>query len=265
MSIDGVRSRMSEIVTLQQGVAAKPQAMFSAILQEKLGITSLHAESTATETAAVDAGTASGTVTEDATTDSSHSHLYETTGKYCIYCGEPEYTYSNTGSLYANTSGTGSYSAMGLGSYGTSLPTINNIESAMQYMEYVQEASQKYGMPVNLILGIMKAESNFDNGCVSSAGASGLMQLMPETAEEVGVTDRFDPQQNILGSVEYITKLVDRYNGDVKLALAAYNTGPGKIARYGVTSSDSAEYYANVPQSIRDYADRVLNYAGYTL
>jgi len=257
---------MSEISSLQQSIATKPQAMFSAILQEKLGVTSLHGDGgTVAAEGEADPGTVSGTVTETTPINSSYSNLNETTGRYCVYCGEPEYTYSNSSSLYSNTNGYGGYSSLGLGTYGTSLPAIDGIEKAMPYMQYVQEASQTYGMPVNLILGIMKAESSFNNECVSSAGAKGLMQLMPETAAEVGVTDVFDPRQNILGSVEYITKLVNKYNGDVKLALAAYNTGPGKIARYGVTSSNSADYLEKVPQSIRDYADRVLNYAGYQI
>ncbi len=165
----------------------------------------------------------------------------------------------------------GGYGATG--AYGTNVTYGNmtatssglssrDLEKAAPYMQYVNEASQRYGMPVNLILGIMKAESDFDNSCVSYAGAKGLMQLMPETAAEVGVTDEFDPRQNILGSVEYVTKLINKYGGDVRLALAAYNTGPGKIARRGVISSTSAEYLT-VPQSIRDYAERVLKYAGY--
>lgn len=168
----------------------------------------------------------------------------------------------------AAAGGYGANTAYGAsGTYGNMTATSSglsarDLEKASPYMQYVNEASQRYGMPVNLILGIMKAESDFNNSCVSYAGAKGLMQLMPETAAEVGVTDEFDSRQNILGSVEYVTKLINKYGGDVRLALAAYNTGPGKIARRGVTSSTSAEYLT-VPQSIRDYAERVLKYAGY--
>ena len=87
------------------------------------------------------------------------------------------------------------------------------------------------------------------------------MQIMPENAREFGVTDVYDARQNIFCGVDEVARLIDKYDGDVKLALAAYNTGPGNIAKRGVTSSNSPEYLT-VPQSIRDYAERVLGYAG---
>lgn len=84
---------------------------------------------------------------------------------------------------------------------------------------------------------------------------------MPVNAEEYGVTDVYDPRQNIFCGVDEIARHLKTYNGDLKLALAAYNTGPGNVAKRNVTSSDSAEYLS-IPQSVRDYADRVLRYAG---
>lgn len=96
-----------------------------------------------------------------------------------------------------------------------------------------QEAAEKYNVPVNLLKAIGKAESNFDPNVVSSAGACGVMQLMPGTAKYLGVTDSFDPEQNIMGGSKYISEMLNKYDGDVKLALAAYNAGSGNVAKYG--------------------------------
>lgn len=96
-----------------------------------------------------------------------------------------------------------------------------------------QEASEKFNVPVNLLKAIGKAESNFDPNVVSSAGACGVMQLMPGTAKYLGVTDSFDPEQNIMGGAKYISEMLNKYDGDVKLALAAYNAGSGNVAKYG--------------------------------
>ena len=94
-------------------------------------------------------------------------------------------------------------------------------------------AAQKYNVSVNLLKAIGKAESGFDPNAVSRSGAQGVMQLMPKTAESLGVTDSFDPEQNIMGGSKYISQLLDRYDGDVNLALAAYNAGMGNVAKYG--------------------------------
>lgn len=136
------------------------------------------------------------------------------------------------------------------------------IEQAQPYMDLIQNASAKYNIPVNLILGVIKSESDFNNNCVSYAGAKGLMQLMPENCIEDGVTDVFDPAQNIDAGTAEISRFISKYNGDLKLALAAYNTGPGNLSKRNVTSSMGAEYQT-VPQIVREYVDRVLRYAGY--
>lgn len=133
-------------------------------------------------------------------------------------------------------------------------------EKAAAYSDIIDSASQKYGVDSSLIKGIIQAESSFNERSLSSAGAQGLMQLMPGTAATVGVTDSYDPAQNIDGGTNYISQMIDRYNGDVKLALVAYNCGPGRVAQDGVTSSSDANY-ANLPKAARDYADKVLAYA----
>lgn len=99
--------------------------------------------------------------------------------------------------------------------------------------EIFERASKKYNVPVSLLKAIGKAESDFNPNAVSKAGAQGIMQLMPGTAKDLGVTDSFDPEQNIMGGSKYIADLLKRYNGDTKLALAAYNAGMGNVKKYG--------------------------------
>ena len=101
------------------------------------------------------------------------------------------------------------------------------------YRRMVKEAARKYGVDESLILAVMQTESDFNPTCVSSAGAMGLMQLMPGNVEEYGISDAFDPAQNIDAGVRHLRDMLQRYNGDVELALAGYNAGPGNVAKYG--------------------------------
>lgn len=96
-----------------------------------------------------------------------------------------------------------------------------------------EEAASTYGISVDLLKAVAKAESNFNPDAVSHAGAMGVMQLMPGTASSLGVTDPFDARQNIMGGAKYLKSNLDKYNGDVSLALAAYNAGPGSVQKYG--------------------------------
>ncbi|MDF2473110.1 MAG: hypothetical protein K0R21_892 [Anaerocolumna sp.] len=96
-----------------------------------------------------------------------------------------------------------------------------------------EQAAKEYNVPVNLLKAIGKAESNFDPNAVSRCGAQGVMQLMPATAAELGVTDSFDAEQNIMGGAKYISQLLKKYDGNTSLALAAYNAGSGNVAKYG--------------------------------
>ncbi len=96
----------------------------------------------------------------------------------------------------------------------------------------VQTSSAKYGVEEELVYAIIKAESGFDPNATSHAGAQGLMQLMPATAKSLGVTDPYNIQQNVDGGTKYISQMLDMFDGDMTLALAAYNAGPGNVRKY---------------------------------
>lgn len=96
-----------------------------------------------------------------------------------------------------------------------------------------EEAAQTYHVPKSLIKAIAKTESDFNPNATSKAGAQGIMQLMPATARELGVEDSYDPYQNIMGGTKYISQMLEQYDGDVTLALAAYNAGSNNVAKYG--------------------------------
>lgn len=97
----------------------------------------------------------------------------------------------------------------------------------------VLEASITYDVPKELIWAVIAAESNFDPRAESHVGAIGLMQLMPTTAEYMKVSDPWDAKQNVFGGTKYLRYLLDKFRGDVKLAVAAYNAGPGAVRRHG--------------------------------
>lgn len=99
--------------------------------------------------------------------------------------------------------------------------------------DIVSKTSKAYGIDPDLIMAVMKVESNYNPQLVSPKGAMGLMQLMPGTADEMGVSDPFDVEENITGGVKYLRYLSEKYKGNLELILAAYNAGPAVVDRYG--------------------------------
>ena len=121
-----------------------------------------------------------------------------------------------------------------------------------RYDKIISQAAQKHGVDSSLVKAVIRAESDFDKHAISSKGAQGLMQLMPETAKELEVEDSFDPVENIHAGVRYLKRQLRNFQNDVSLALAAYNAGENAVRRYG----------HRVPpyQETRTFVDRVLRY-----
>jgi soluble lytic murein transglycosylase-like protein len=120
-----------------------------------------------------------------------------------------------------------------------------------EFEHLIKSSSEKYGVNPSLVKAVIHAESGYNPNAVSSKGASGLMQLMPGTAQSLKVADRFNPKDNVEGGVKYLRFLLDTFRGDVSLAVAAYNAGLNKVARYG-----------GIPpyNETRVYVNRVLAY-----
>lgn len=116
-----------------------------------------------------------------------------------------------------------------------------------RYDEHIFEASTLYGIPVPLIRAVIKVESDYDPRVVSSMNARGLMQLMPDVAKDMGVSDVHDPRENILGGTRLLRVLANRYDGDMVLTIAAYHAGMGSLAKY----ENQVPPYANTRKYLR--------------
>ena len=134
----------------------------------------------------------------------------------------------------------------------TQKPTLTlSRYSSNVFDEMITEASQKHGVSFPLLKAVIKVESDFNPKAVSRAGALGLMQIMPQNAKAFGMRDPFDPRENILTGTKYFRGLLERFNGKLHLALAAYNAGPTVVDRYN-----------RVPpiKETEDYVERVMKY-----
>ncbi|MCM3171083.1 lytic transglycosylase domain-containing protein [Paenibacillus sp. MER 99-2] len=146
------------------------------------------------------------------------------------------------GSQYSSDSGTpltessSSSPTVSLSSLLNAVSTNGEETVPTDYDSLIAAASAKYGVPESLIKAVIDTESNFNPNVVSSAGAKGLMQLMDGTAAGLGVSNSFDPAQNIDGGTKYLSLQLQRFGGEVKMALAAYNAGPGRVSRLGVSN-----------------------------
>lgn len=120
-----------------------------------------------------------------------------------------------------------------------------------KYGNVIKQASRRFGIESTLIMAVIKAESDFDHKAISRKGAQGLMQLMPKTADQMDVSNPFNPEENIFGGTQYLSFLLKRFKNDKRLALAAYNAGPEKV-----------ESYKGIPpyKETRIFVKRVLDY-----
>jgi soluble lytic murein transglycosylase-like protein len=133
------------------------------------------------------------------------------------------------------------------------LPSNANIDEA------VEKASDKYNIDKDLIMSVINQESAFNPYAKSSAGAMGLMQLMPDTADEMGVTDPYNVDENIDGGTHYLKSLLDMYAQNKELALSAYNAGPGTLLQRGVDSSSEID---KLPDETRNYVSSIMKSYG---
>jgi soluble lytic murein transglycosylase-like protein len=112
------------------------------------------------------------------------------------------------------------------------IDSFDPVDAPHAYDDIIREAAEIYKLDPAMIRAVMQAESAFDAMAISPVGALGLMQLMPGVAAELGATDPLDPRQNIMAGARYLRQLLDSHRGNVRLALASYNAGPGNVAKY---------------------------------
>ncbi|GBF75444.1 hypothetical protein PA598K_03856 [Paenibacillus sp. 598K] len=132
--------------------------------------------------------------------------------------------------------------------------------SVAPYETLIQEAAARHGVDPSLVKAVIQTESGFRPDAESSAGAKGLMQLMDGTARGLGVTDSFDPRQNIDGGTKYLAHLLRKYDGQLSVALAAYNAGPGRVDRLGIGSDAELTAKRNtLPNETQRYVEKVAD------
>jgi hypothetical protein len=164
--------------------------------------------------------------------------------------------YMKTGEGTSSGGGRGSVASAGRSGAATARPAMARPDASiipageMPYAELVTEASQTFEIPGELIHAVIRVESNYDPDAVSRAGAQGLMQLMPVTADRLGVADPFDPRANVIGGTRYLRRLANYFDGDIVKTLAAYHAGHRAVAE-----KDGIPYAAT-----ERYVKKVLGY-----
>lgn len=137
-------------------------------------------------------------------------------------------------------------------------PAETRSERAQRFADYVRGAARHYALPEALIWAVMKVESGFNPTVVSNKGAQGLMQLMPGTAGDMGVTDPFDPEQNIYGGARFLRILANKFDGDLVLTLSGYHAGGGAVEGVGgIPYEQTAEYVRRVLNAYYAYQHRL--------
>ncbi len=132
---------------------------------------------------------------------------------------------------------------------------LSRAEKEAAFDDIIEEASSAYDVPQSFIKAVIKVESNFNPYAISRAGAQGLMQLMPSVAKNLGVEDPFDPRENIFGGTKLLRTLIDQYEGDINLILAAYNAGGVAVNRYGgIPYPQTRHYVASVYRWYKTYS-----------
>jgi len=139
---------------------------------------------------------------------------------------------------------------------------LYNSYPAMKVTDYdqlIDQSSARYGVDSELIRAVIQTESNYKSDAVSHSGAKGLMQLMDATAASLGVTNSYDPQENINGGTKFLAYLLQKYDGHERVALAAYNAGPGRVDRLGITNDTQLQdKYDELPQETQNYIRKVM-------
>ncbi|CAM3044283.1 lytic transglycosylase domain-containing protein [Sporolactobacillus spathodeae] len=134
--------------------------------------------------------------------------------------------------------------------------TVSHSSASDNFTAIIHQAASKYGVDPSLIRSVMETESGGNKEAVSATGAQGLMQLMPATARALGVSNSFDPVQNIEGGTKYLKHLLNEFQGNTRLALAAYNAGSGSVRKYGGVPpySETVAYVDKVMNKLNTYS-----------
>lgn len=163
-----------------------------------------------------------------------------------------------SGTSYVQKFGEYEASAVQMSNGNITSTALSKASSNRSFDSIIEHAASKFGVSAALIQAVIQTESNFNPNAVSSAGAKGLMQLMDGTAKGLGVTNSFDPLQNIEGGTKYLAMLLKKYNGNEQIALAAYNAGPGRIDRLGIATAEELQQKLHLlPTETQNYIRKV--------